>query len=79
MTTTAAILRVLPAPDRRDALAWHIAHNWARMFGRRATAADVSRRWQIDLSTSELVLAELIDRHVLLAPSRGYYELARPL
>ena len=74
---TAPALRIRPKRDRRDALLWHIAEGWSRAFGHRATASEVAWRWQIEPSTCEQLLGELIDRNVILARADGWYELAR--
>jgi DNA-binding IclR family transcriptional regulator len=77
MMTHTSDIRLVPKGDRRDALLWHVAAGWSRAFGRRATAAEVARRWQIDPSTCEQLLGELTDRHVLRASPEGSFELAR--
>jgi DNA-binding IclR family transcriptional regulator len=76
MNATADV-RLVPKRDRRGAILWHVAEGWARVFGRRATAAEVARRWQIEPSTCDQVLGELTARRVLEALPGGLYELAR--
>jgi hypothetical protein len=75
---SSAEIRLVPKGDRRGAILWHVAEGWARTFGRRATAAEVARRWQMESSTCEQVLGELMARRVVLALPGGIYELARP-
>jgi hypothetical protein len=75
--SSAPAFRLVPKRDRRGAILWHVAEGWPRTFGRRATAADVARRWQMESSTCEQVLGELMARRVLLALPGGVYELAR--
>lgn len=75
--SSAPAFRLVPTRDRRGAILWHVAEGWARAFGRRATTADVARRWQMETSTCEQVLGELIARRVLHALPGGIYELTR--
>jgi hypothetical protein len=77
MSNTTLGIRLVRKEDRRETLAWHVAEGWSRAFGRRATVADVARRWQIAPSTCEELLGELTDRRVLTAHPEGVYELAR--
>ena len=77
MSTLETGIRLVPKRDRRPTLLWHVADGWPRAFGTRATSSDVARRWQLDASTCEQLLAELADRRVIVAGPDGSYDLAR--